>query len=73
VFVWDGDEYVPYGTVLPTQDEQITTVVDQTARLALTAVVNDFAVQTDNNLLYQLRSLPASTDTNWSIISPSTS
>jgi hypothetical protein len=47
----------------------VTTVADQTARLALSSAVNDIVSQVDTNLLYQLRSLPASTNANWEQIS----
>jgi len=40
-------------------------VADQTARLAVTAEVNDWLVQTDNGRAYVLAALPASTNANW--------
>lgn len=49
----------------------ITTVADQAARLALSAAVNDIVSQVDTDKLYQLRSLPASTDANWESLSGS--
>lgn len=44
-------------------------VADQTAMLALSATVGDFAVRADSGLIYVLQTLPASTLGNWLEIS----
>lgn len=42
---------------------------NQAAMLALTATVGDFAVRTDNGLVYVLQSTPATTLANWLVLS----
>ncbi len=50
-------------------DTAVTTVANQTARLALTnQLIGDMAVQTDNSTTYVLTALPASTNGNWTAI-----
>lgn len=46
----------------------VTTVANQTARLALTAQPGDVAIQTDTGTTYILAASPASTNGNWKVI-----
>jgi hypothetical protein len=54
-------------------DTTVTTVANQTARLALSnPLIGDMAVQTDTSVTYVLTALPASTNGNWTAIGLST-
>lgn len=64
----DANGLVPTDQLPLLTKTEIFTAADQTARLALTAQVGDFCIQTDNSTVYGLSASPASTNANWKVI-----
>lgn len=72
-YLLDGFGHIKPQFFAPLSINNTFVVADQAARLALSAVVGDVAVQLDNTTSYILQSLPASTNGNWvAILTPAT-
>jgi hypothetical protein len=61
----DADGLIPVTQLPPLAKVTVSSVADQTARLALTAQVGDIAIQTDTGASYVLQTAGASTNANW--------
>jgi hypothetical protein len=61
----DSSGYIPVAQLPPLAKVTVSSVVDQAARLALTAEVGDIAIQTDTGASYVLQTAGASTNANW--------
>lgn len=64
----DGSGYIPTSQLPPLAKVTVSSVANQTARLALTAESGDIAIQTDTGVSYVLSASPASTNSNWKVI-----
>jgi hypothetical protein len=67
----DADGYVPTSQLPPLVKVTVHSVANQTARLALTVEPGDIAIQADTGGTYVLESVPASTNSNWKLITVS--
>lgn len=61
----DGDGYVPASQLPPLAKITVSSVADQTARLALNVEVGDIAIQTDTGASWVLQTAGASTNSHW--------
>jgi hypothetical protein len=61
----DSSGFVPTAQLPPLAKVTVSSVADQTARLALTAEIGDIAIQTDTGASYVLQTAGASTNANW--------
>ena len=61
----DADGLIPVTQLPPLAKVTVSSVADESARLALTAQVGDIAIQTDTGASYVLQTEGASTDANW--------
>ena len=61
----DADGLVPASQLPASVKITVSSVADQTARLALTAEPGDIAIQVDTGTTYALSASPASTNSNW--------
>jgi hypothetical protein len=65
----DSSGFIPSAQLPPLAKVTVSAVANQAARLGLTAESGDIAIQSDTGTTYVLSASPASTDSNWKVIS----